>query len=431
MLMKSKKKRNIILISIISVLFLIAAAIGINIYGMFNRTTSSSLIKNADRDERWQSDLKFVKTELPKRHKNLFFSKPKGEFNKEMDMLIGKINDYSDEEIKAELAKIINSINDSHTSVDIQGSIAYPLSFFEFEDGIYVSNASLEYKDLLGKKLSAINGHSIEGLHSKLDPFVSKDNKAIMKIQFCNSLRLAEVLKISGVTKGYDTVFSFEDYEKRDVNIKPLEKADYERTKFLTSSEEYINKFPLPKKKLDNYWFEYIEDNNAVYVKYNSCSNMPDYSFSDFTKDVFDTLDSKKAKTLIVDLRDNGGGNSMIFNPFLNEVKKRDSINQKGNLFVIIGRKTFSSAILNAMDLKNDTNATLVGEATGGKPNHFGEVKALHLSNVNLDIYYSSKYFKTTEKDTDSIYPDIDIPLKAASYFNGRDDVLEYILNIK
>jgi C-terminal processing protease CtpA/Prc len=118
----------------------------------------------------------------------------------------------------------------------------------------------------------------------------------------------------------------------------------------------------------------------------------------------------------------------MIFNPFLKEVKRRDSINRKENLFIVVGRKTFSSAILNAMELKNETNATLVGEPTGGKPNHFGEVKTLHLSNTNIDVYYSSKYFKTTNEDKDSLYPDIVIPLMSSSYFKGKDDFLDYIL---
>lgn len=427
--MKSRKKVNIAMVSVLTLTAIVAVFVGVNIYGMFNRTTSSHLIKDSNRNERWEKDLKFVKNELPKKHKNLFFSKPEKEFEKEMNELIGKVKEYNDDEIKAELAKIITSVNDSHTSLDIQGSKSYPLSFFEFEDGIYVTNTSLEHKDLLGKRLVEINGYSIEELHKKLDPFVSKDNGAIMKIQFCSLMKLPEVLKISGITKGDEAVFTFAASPEINVTVKPLEITDLKKTKFLTDEPEYIDKFPISKQKPDsNYWFEYIEESNAVYVKYNLCSNMRDYSFSNFTDDVFKTLDNKKAKTLIIDLRDNGGGNSLVFNPFFKEIKKRDNINKKENLFVIVGRSTFSSAVLNSMELRNSTNATLIGEPTGGKPNHYGEVKTLHLSNVNMNLRYSSKYFKTSEKDEDSIYPDIDIKLKASSYFKGRDDILDYIL---
>ncbi|MGB7604827.1 MAG: S41 family peptidase [Lutisporaceae bacterium] len=429
--MKAKKLRRIIIISLLSALVMTITILGIYLYGIFNRTINSTVLKNADRNEKWLVDLKFVKTELPKKHKNLFFSKTESEFDKDMDLLISKATGYDDMKIKAELAKIINSVNDSHTSVDIYGSLIYPVSFFEFEEGIYLNNCSIEYKEFWGKKLVAVNGYSIEQLRLKLEPFISNDNQAIMKNEFCNSLKFVETLKIAGITKGNNAVFTFEDSKNADVDIKPLERENLSKAKLITELPEYADKFPIIKQKSDkDYWFEYIEQSDTVYVKYNSCLNNSDYSFSNFTKDVFNIIDSKKVKTLIIDFRDNGGGNSMIFSPFIREVKKRNNINTKDNLFVIIGRRTFSSAILNVMDLRNDTEATLIGEPTGGKPNHFGEVKMLHLSNVNIDIYYSSNYFKTTKDNTDSIYPDINIPLKAISYFNGEDDFLSYILSI-
>ncbi|OAA92873.1 S41 family peptidase [Clostridium coskatii] len=422
------KKRKLVVILVIAAI--IIAAAGIFAYNLFNRKVSSPVLNNASRNEKWTADLKFVKSELPKKHKNLFFSKSKVEFDRDMDSLISKVDKYNDMQIKWELTKIISSINDSHTSVVMQSKSAYPVNFFQFEDGIYLVNSSLAYKDFLGKKLVAVNGYSIEQLHLKLDPIISKDNKAILKNQFCSLLRFPGVLKFAGIAKNDDTVFTFEGSPNTSVTVKSLNKEEFDKTKFLSDDSKYINNIPLSKKNSDkNYWFKYIEKSSTIYVKYNSCSNMKNYSFSSFTKDVFKTLDSKKAKTLVIDLRDNGGGNSKMFDSFLDEIKKRSNINKKGNLYVIIGRKTFSSAILNTMDLKNSTNALLIGEPTGGKPNHFGEVKVIHLSNTNVDIQYSSKYFKTTSKDTDSIYPDVNITLKASSYFNGKDDFLNYILD--
>lgn len=425
-----KKRSKIIIISILSVLILLACAAGIYLYGIFHRITNSPVLNNATREEMWLSDLSFVKRELPKKHKNLFFSKTKTDFNNEMDLLIGNIKKYDDMEIKAELAQIINTVNDSHTFVDIRGSLIYPISFFEFEEGIYLNNTSIKYKDFWGKRLVSINGYSIEQLRSKLSPYISHDNQAIEKNGFCNSLKYVETLKMAGITKNNEALFTFEGDTRNEVIVEPLNRDDYYNVEALTDMPEYISKFPITKHSMDkNYWFIYNEDTNTVYVKYNSCSNTTGYSFANFTKDVFNAVDNNKARALIIDLRDNGGGNSAIFNPFIREIKKRGSINSEDNLFVIIGRKTFSSAVLNAMDLRNDTNAALIGEPSGGRPNHFGEVKILHLSNVNIDVYYSSNYFKTTKDDTDSIYPDVNINTKASSYFSGKDDCLDYIFS--
>lgn len=425
------KKVKKVFIIILCILVVIIALAGIYVYGLFNRTSNSPTLNTTDRNERWIADFQYVKNKLPIKHKNLFFSKSEIDFNNEMDLLINNVSERNDLELKGDLAKIINSINDSHTSVDIQGEFIYPISFFQFEDGIYLSNCSLGYKEYWGKKLVAVNGYSIEQLHLKLDPYVPKDNEAIAKNTFPNLLIFAEALKIAGIADRDEVVFTFEGTTKNDIKVKPLELENYQETKFLSKDTEYMDQFPLSKHNSDKYyWFYHFEEDNIIYVKYNACSNMPDYSFSDFTKDVFKYIDTNKIDKLIIDLRDNGGGNSFVFNPFFKEIKKRSSINKNGNLFVIVGRKTFSSAVLNAMDMRNKLNCTLIGEPTGGKPNHFGEVKVLHLSNTDVNLYYSSNYFKTSNIDTDSIYPDVDIALKASSYFDGKDDFLNYILDL-
>jgi len=89
------------------------------------------------------------------------------------------------------------------------------------------------------------------------------------------------------------------------------------------------------------------------------------------------------------------------------KLAKQKNINKKGKLFVIIGRKTFSSAVLNTLDFKKHTNAIIVGEETSGKPNHYGEIKSFELPNSKLKVYYSTKYFKHYEKDIETIRPDV------------------------
>lgn len=55
-----------------------------------------------------------------------------------------------------------------------------------------------------------------------------------------------------------------------------------------------------------------------------------------------------RVEKLVVDIRNNGGGSSSLLDPFIDEIGKRD-INAPDRLFVIVGRGTFSSAILNAL----------------------------------------------------------------------------------
>ncbi len=343
-----------------------------------------------------------------------------------MDSLLKNIPTYTDEEIKGELVRLIVSINDSHTRVGLANNTIYPLKFFEFKEGIYLIDGSLEYKDYWGNKLIAINGYEVEKVKEMLKPYIAKDNNAIFKDEFSEALSNFNLLTFSGLADSEEIVYTFAN---GDVAIKAISNEGLKDI-LLISDYNGTDTLPLSKQnKSDMYWFKYIEDKNIVYVKYNLCMNMDGYSFKDFTKDVFYVVDKNNPEKLIIDLRDNGGGNSMIFNTFFKAIKERDAINKEGKLYAIIGRATFSSAILNAMDLRSSTNAILVGEATGGQPNHFGEVKQIHLSNTNIDVYYSSNYFKTTSEEVDSIYPDKKVMLKASSFFEGKDDFIEAIIN--
>lgn len=91
-------------------------------------------------------------------------------------------------------------------------------------------------------------------------------------------------------------------------------------------------------------------------------------------------MKNKQVDKVVFDIRFNGGGSSPqgeseMIEKYAKYLKKNPSI----KTYVITGRNTFSSAVLNAMDLKRLTNAVFVGEETAGKPNHFGEVKAFQL----------------------------------------------------
>ena len=78
------------------------------------------------------------------------------------------------------------------------------------------------------------------------------------------------------------------------------------------------------------------------------------------------------------------------------------------------------------MDFKDELQAILVGEPTGGKPNQFGEVKRALLPNSNLAVYYPVKYFHPiSDADPESVVPDFPLSLKLEDFLAGRDPVLE------
>ena len=112
-------------------------------------------------------------------------------------------------------------------------------------------------------------------------------------------------------------------------------------------------------------------------------------------------------------------------------LSKNKDANKRNKLFVIVGRDTFSPALLNVYILKNKTNAIFIGEPTGGKPNCFGEVKYLELKKSGLYVRYSTKYYHLIENDEElSFVPDILSKVSFNDYINGVDRATDKVLQI-
>lgn len=165
-----------------------------------------------------------------------------------------------------------------------------------------------------------------------------------------------------------------------------------------------------------------------MYVQYNRCRPDPTLPMERFAAQVFAAADSLGAERLVIDMRLNGGGDSRVLQPFVNRLW-RHRLNAPGRLFVAIGRQTFSSGMMNAAQLDRSTHATLVGEPTGGRPNHFGEVRSFRLPNSGATVYHSTRRFEMLPgRDAPSLEPEVRVPVTWADYAAGRDPVLDVIL---
>lgn len=383
--------------------------------------------RNGDRIDKWEKDIDYIADKLPKKHKNMFFKLNEEEFKNGINELKGQLNQMNDAEIKVSLSQIVASIGDAHTSINFSAEKMFPLEFYWFNDGIYIINTSEDYKDFKYKKLKKINNKDINEIIERISSVVSHENEAILKSQVPIRIALPELLKGLKIIDNIDNAtFTFEGNSENSINVKALDGEEVFENIFGKSREG--ENIPLYMQNKDKYyWFKYLEDEKVVYFNYSQCMEMEDKPFKDFSVELMNVLNAKGVEKLIIDIRNNGGGNSMILKNLISEIGKSE-LNKKGKLFVIIGRRTFSSAVLNAIELNNNTDAIFVGEPTGGKPNHYGEVKSFELPNNKITVSYSSKYFKNYDKDIDTFVPDKTIELTIEDYINNVDPVLEYIL---
>ena len=161
---------------------------------------------------------------------------------------------------------------------------------------------------------------------------------------------------------------------------------------------------------------------NTLLFQYNSCTNEghTKQELDDFKKQLLKL--AKESDAIVVDLRQNGGGNTKIMGDLFARFPEDKKI------YVAMGRQTFSSAIHHLLYLKQNKNAILVGENAGQKPNRFGDHKLITLPNSHIRVHCSYKYFELLPgQNIDVIEPEIKIPVTIEDYKNETDPLNEWI----
>lgn len=363
--------------------------------------------------------------ELPRQHKNLYFTTSEVEYLSRIQSLRNELHHLENLVINAELAKIIASVGDAHTSIDIPVYFLCPLEFYWFSDGIYVINTAKSDEVLRYKKITHIDGVDIETVIEKMSTMISHENhsylmsllpKYLPAIEFLYGLQIART--VSGLTFTYENVSG----NGSEWFVPSCPFSEYQEQLSGNRVSFPVDKLPLFRKNPDRYyWMEYLKESKILYFKYNICREMQDESVAAFGERLLRLVEENEPEKFVIDMRNNTGGNSTLLDPFIDELAKCEHINQTGKLFVIIGRDTFSSALLNVYSLRYKTRAILVGEPTGGKPNCYGEVQRVRLEHSGFVISYSTKYYHLIEDDLmPSLFPDVKKEYSIQDYIGLR-----------
>ncbi len=353
-------------------------------------------------------------------------------YQKQIETLRKNLSHCNPYEIQAQLGMIVASIGDAHTAINFPVYTLCPLELYWFHDGIYVTHTSKEYNSLQYKRITHIDGLPIDQITEKLARFISHENQYYLKGLLPKYLPAIEYLYGLQLVKdcnGMKITYEDEHGTVLEQCIPALPFSQYQEALENNRIPVPADELPLYRRYQDRYfWMEHLSSDSIIYFCYRACKNMGSQEVSSFSKTVLSLLDETKTAKLIIDMRNNTGGNSTLLTPLIDALSSHPTINQRGKLFVILGRDTFSSALLNVYDLKTHTKSILVGEPSGGKPNCYGEVKRISLAHFGLSMMYSTKYYHLIEDDSlPALFPDKEIELTIHDYQNGLDPCIEYI----
>ncbi|RKR83367.1 peptidase S41-like protein [Mucilaginibacter gracilis] len=365
------------------------------------------------------ADLYYLKDTLPKRHINLFAKISKADFEHTIAAMAARLTDPDMESFTVELYKLPVAIGDEHTHIEPVFTKAAPIRFDKFSEGIFVTATDSADTDVLLYKLDGINGHPIGEVISRFKAIIQSGNSSFFDSRFLHLINNPVMLKGLQLTGSTDET-SFD-----------LTAPNGKTTRRVMKSVPGTDAGNLPlvaaqkQQRKGNYWDNYDARTGTLYFNYNNCQDNDAHPFAAFNNALFALIDQKKPKRLVIDLRDNSGGNSGVLTPFIDSVK-RSYLNAKGKLFVLIGKQTFSSALMNAVDFKRNTNAILLGEATSGTVNHYGEVRGFRLPHTKIVIGYSTRYWENWKGHDGPLMPDVAIAYSVKNFGKGIDEALVY-----
>ena len=393
---------------------------------------------------KWREDLRHLAQEMPKHHGNLFHAMTREEFDGAIKRLDERIPGLGRHQVIVEMARIVAGVKDGHTSLSLVpphggapfkvGFREYPLRFYLYPDGLFVQSATSDHGGIVGARVVKIGETSSEEAFKAVSEIVSRDNEMTLKDRVPELLRVPEVLHALGLIRNMEKA-TFTIESKGAQTILELSPMTASHDIKWVDARDPVTTSPLwLKDPHNNYWFDYMADSRTVYFQYNAVVNkFEGESLNSFSKKLFAFIEGHAIDRLIIDMRMNSGGNGVLSWPLIYGIIRSDKINQKGKLFTIIGRHTFSAGSMTAAWFGKHTNTTFVGEPTGGGINVFGDHVSIVMPNSGIAVMVAPHYFQNTYPwdKRPWIAPQIAAELSLEDYKRNNDPALKAILAYK
>lgn len=360
-----------------------------------NKTEAKSIIKKV---------FEYIDNEIIKNeyisfngHPGLYFFHNKKEFYKELESSFEqeKYDRYDIFYIVQRLIKFLLNKYDSHTRMWFQEKITFPIKFIIKNNKVYVINITDGLENIIGGELISINNIPINQIIKELEQVICYSTKEYLENILCNYIVELYVLRsLPSVDNNASTI-----------NYKIMHRG-IEKDVIFKQNQSYNN---YKENIRENCTYEIRNDILIVY--YNSCKDE-----EKMNKLVKEITKKNNIKYYIVDIRDNGGGNSSIIDPLIEFLTGKKVI-------TIVNEKVFSSGMMALMDLKR-IGSYIVGTNIGTSLNYFGETPdKLDLNDLGLSIKRSNRYW----------YYDNDLNCKTYTkdnfekYFKQQKELLEPI----
>ena len=392
--------------------------------------------------QQWHEDLRVLAESMPARHRNLYHTMTREQFAAAVAGLDARIDTLPRHKIVVEMARIAAMVGDGHTNVAPTrdpkiGFRAFPLALYFFEDGLYVRAAAERYRDLVGAKVVGIGPYSTAQAYAAVRDIIGRDNEQGALFFAPHLLVMPEILDALGMGEGVDRarLAVEQDGKRRVVELGDPQPAEMmppdTDLSFMPRAGWHDARASTPlwlRDARSKFRMEHLDAQKILYVQLNQVGDEKDETLARFARRIGDAAARHKTSKIVLDLRLNRGGNGALVPPLIASLVRATAPDARERLFAIIGRSTFSAAQFVTSDLERYTDAVLVGEPTGGKPNSYGDSRKITLPHSGITVRVSTIWWQEDERDRrDWSAPVLAVAQTFDDYRKGADPALAAI----
>lgn len=404
----------------------------------------------ASEASRWRADMDQLARELEERHADLFHTLAPEAFAERVAALRERIPTLARHEIIVGLMGLVAAVGDGHTSVPVlfdpaAGFHVLPLRLGLYEERLFVEAADSAHRAAVGARVTAIGGVPTPEALARVSPLVSRDNEIWIRAVAPRYLAVTEILHAVGLSG--DPMAAELTLEREGGGRTLAVRARPEP--FRLTHGPGMGRGGPPGEMVDArdasegppalrwrhpgrpYWSEYLPEHRTLYIRYDQVNDAPRgpgvHAFFDGALAV---VDRRPVDRLILDIRDNSGGEGSLNIGVVKRILRRPELDRPGRLFVIIGRRTFSAAQALAHLLEDWTEAIFLGEPTGSSPRFYGDHSFFRLSNSGLLVSAAPTWWQPGGPYDDRPYlaPRLAFEPRFEDYLADRDPAVEAAL---
>ena len=389
----------------------------------------------------WQADLNTLARELPRRHPAPFGKITQAQWDSSVTALRGRLPRLTRNQVLVSMLRLVAQLGDAHTVVEPDPSLGlryYPIELYAFEDGLFIRRADSSHAGIVGARVLRIGRGDAAAAMTAAGSIISHENDWWVRAWAPLWLTIPEVLDGLGLIADAERLPLVVERDGRVDTVivapagrlhqghgpVPIDMSDWRSMRAaLPPPWEQHPDVPL--------WWTVQAESRTIYVSMRAVAPGPQSNTNRAQWDrVFALVDSIPEARLVIDIRENLGGNGGLNRYPVQQILHRPALDRPDRLFVIIGRRTFSAGQQFANLLEAWTQATLVGEPTGQQPSQYGDHRPLVLPNSHLTIQISSVFHQAPDEFDRRAFvpPVIYTPLTAAAYRRGVDPALVAIM---